>query len=122
MKNKRSLGSFYETRVADYMRQQGYVVLEQNFNCRFGEIDLICKRHGCLVFVEVKYRSSDHFGAPSDAVDRRKQTRISNAASFYLYRHGFPTDTPCRFDVAAVSDQSIHLIENAFPYRGYFGG
>ena len=122
MKNKRTLGAFYEQRVSDYLEQKGYRIIERNFYCRFGEIDLICRKNGYLVFVEVKYRSSDSFGTPSAAVDFRKQIRISNTASYYLYCYHYPMDTACRFDVAAVSEQSVQLIENAFPYRGCFRG
>lgn len=121
MQNKRRLGAVHEKRVAEYFRQQGYRILEQNFRCHFGEIDLIAQKDGYIVFVEVKYRSSDSFGTPMAAVDRKKQRRISNTASYYLYSRHWPTDTACRFDVAAVSDQSIQIIENAFYYAGNFG-
>ena len=122
MKNRRRLGIVYEVRVADYLRQKGYLVLEQNFSCRFGEIDLICKKEDCLVFVEVKYRGGSCYGAPAEAVNAEKRRRICNTASYYLYKHHLPMTTPCRFDVAAVSGQSIQVIENAFPYTGAFGG
>lgn len=122
MVNKRSLGTLYEAKAADYLRQRGYRILEKNFRCRFGEIDLICRKDRFLVFVEVKYRGGSSFGTPASAVDVRKQIRISNTASWYLYSHRFPPDTPCRFDVAAVSAEAVQIIEDAFPYRGYFGG
>lgn len=120
--NKRVLGAQYEAETAEYLSRRGYRILERNFRCRFGEIDLICEKAGCIVFVEVKYRGSSRCGSPSAAVDRRKQVRISNAASCYLYLRHIPADTPCRFDVAAISSGSVRIIENAFPYRGYFGG
>ena len=94
---------------------------ERNFRCKFGEVDLIAEKDGYLVFVEVKYRSTARYGMPSEAVDARKQRRICNVASFYLYRNHLPADTPVRFDVAAVSEQSMEMIENAFPYCGRFG-
>lgn len=121
MRNRRELGAACEKRVAEYLADHGYTILEQNFYCRFGEIDLICTKDNCLVFVEVKYRSGDAYGMPAEAVDRGKQRRISNTASCYLYRHALPADTPCRFDVAAVSAQSIEIIENAFYYLGFYG-
>ncbi len=121
MQNKRSIGTVYERRVSAYLEQKGYRILERNFRCRFGEIDVITKKDGYIIFVEVKYRSSGRFGTPMEAVDFRKQQRISNTASYYLYSRHWPSDTPCRFDVAAVSEQSIELIENAFPYCGKFG-
>ncbi len=120
MQNKRRTGAVQEGRVADRMRRQGYRILEQNFRCRFGEIDLIAAKDGCIVFVEVKFRSTDSCGTPQEAVDIRKQQRICNTASYYLYKKQYPPDTPCRFDVAAVAGNDIHLIQNAFPYCGYF--
>ncbi|MCD8364462.1 MAG: YraN family protein [Clostridiales bacterium] len=120
--NKRKVGSLYEERAADWMKRRGYQVLARNFRCRFGEIDIIAKKDGCIVFVEVKYRSGSSYGVPQEAVDYRKQQRISNAASYFLYTRHCPTDTPCRFDVAAVSGEEVRWIENAFPYCGSFGG
>jgi putative endonuclease len=68
---------------------------------------------GTLVFVEVRYRRSDRFGTAAETVDRRKQQRLTAAASHYLQTH--PTLLPCRFDVVAVSGEDrIHWIKNAF--------
>ncbi len=122
MQNNRRIGTEHEEQTAEWLRQRGYNILERNFRCRMGEIDLIAERDGCIVFVEVKYRRSGNCGAPEEAVDYRKQVRVSNAASYYLYKHFFPTDTPCRFDVAAVEGDEIRMIENAFSYCGNFGG
>ncbi|MCD7980944.1 MAG: YraN family protein [Clostridiales bacterium] len=121
MRNNRRVGAVQEARVADWMKRRGYRIVARNFRCRLGEIDLIAEKNGGLVFVEVKYRSTGQCGAPQEAVDRRKQQRISNAASYYLYISRIPPETSCRFDVAAVSDGGIDLIENAFPYCGNFG-
>jgi uncharacterized protein (TIGR00252 family) len=80
---------------------------------RFGEIDLVMRDGATLVFVEVRYRRSDRFGAPAETVDRRKQQRLTAAANHYLQAH--PTVLPCRFDVVAVSGgDRIEWIKNAF--------
>ena len=118
--NTRKIGTAQEQRVAAWMKQHGYYIVEHNFNCHFGEIDLITKKDGYLIFVEVKYRSNLAYGEPCEAVDYRKQKRISNAAAFYLRRYGYPMDQPCRFDVAQVSADGIELLEDAFPYCGIF--
>lgn len=120
MINKRKIGTKYETLAVNYLRQCGYQILERNFYCKFGEIDIVAKKDVYLVFVEVKYRSSTDYGAPQEAVDVRKQRRISNASSYYLYRHHCTADTPVRFDVVAVTGDEIRLIENAFLYCGNF--
>ena len=118
--NTHELGRGQEQRVADWMRQQGFYIVEQNFRCKFGEIDLIAKKEGYLIFVEVKYRSNEQYGVPREAVDWRKRQRISNAAVFYLKRYGYSMEHPCRFDVAEVSQDSINLMENAFDCCGSF--
>lgn len=119
--NKRRVGDKYERLAAEHLQRAGYRIRERNFRCKFGEVDLIAEKDGYLVFVEVKYRSTARYGMPSEAVDARKQRRICNVASFYLYKNHLPADTPVRFDVAAVSEQSMEMIENAFPYCGRFG-
>lgn len=86
-----------------------------------GEIDIIAKDHGYLVFIEVKYRRDKSCGHPAEAVTPRKQRTISKVASYYLLTHGCGMDTPCRFDVAAVSGDGVELIKNAFwSIRGIF--
>ncbi len=121
MQNNRQVGAYYEERVALCLEERGYRILARNFRCKFGEIDLIAQKDGIIVFVEVKYRKTGACGAPEEAVDYRKQVRISNVASYYLYCHFYPPGTPCRFDVASVAGEQVRLIENAFPYCGGFG-
>lgn len=118
--NRRRIGSKYEQIAADKLEEAGYRIRERNFRCTFGEVDLIAEKDGYLVFVEVKYRSTVQYGVPQEAVDFRKQRRISDVASFYLYRNRLPGGQPVRFDVAAVSEQGVEIIENAFPYGGRY--
>ena len=113
--NKRRVGDKYERLAAEHLQRAGYRIRERNFRCKFGEVDLIAEKDGYLVFVEVKYRSTARYGMPSEAVDARKQRRICNVASFYLYRNHLPAGTPVRFDVTAVSEQRMEMIENGFP-------
>ena len=77
-------GLYYETQAAVFLEKQGYQILERNFRCPAGEIDLIAKEGGYLCFVEVKYRSERETGTPEEAVDAKKQKRISRAALYYL--------------------------------------
>ena len=109
--NRRKEGAYYENLVAEYLKTQGYEILEKNYRCRIGEIDLIAKEGETLVFVEVKYRRNDKMGNPKEAVDRKKQKKISMTASYYLMR-----DIPCRIDVAAVLGEQIEVVKNAFEY------
>lgn len=118
MGNKRKTGKAYETIAADYLQAQGYEILHQNYRCRSGEIDLIAREGRYLVFVEVKYRSTDEAGCAASAVDRKKQRTISRVAVFYLIQNQLPENTPCRFDVVAVDGEKITLYKNAFDYQG----
>ena len=114
--NKRMEGSRYEQLAARYLEQKGMDVLELNYRCRTGEIDIIARDGGYLVFVEVKYRRNDKMGDPKEAVDRKKQKKISMTASYYLMRECGRMDIPCRFDVAAVLGEQIEVVKNAFEY------
>lgn len=113
-KNNRDIGSGYEEQAAACFKRQGYEILDRNYRCRAGEIDLIGRDGRFLVFIEVKFRSSLKAGDPAEAVDRRKQRRIITAAGHYLAIRGFDEDTPCRFDVAAVTESGIRIIKDAF--------
>ena len=113
--NKRKTGSRYEEQAAAFLEKQGLLVIEKNFRCKSGEIDLIARDGRYLVFVEVKYRSSGGNGVAAAAVDIHKQKRISHAASFFLIRYGYQ-EPPCRFDVVAIDGQQIQWIRNAFDY------
>lgn len=116
--NKRAVGAAYEKKAGKYLEQQGYQVLEYNFRCRRGEIDIIAQEGAYLVFAEVKYRRDVGSGDPLEAVDLKKQRIISKTASYYCLTHGYGETTPCRFDVIAVLGEEIRLIRNAFDYCG----
>ena len=116
-KNNRETGAKAEAIACWFLKQQGYDVLEQNFYTKVGEIDIIAKEDQTLVFVEVKYRNSGECGWASAAVDWRKQRTVSAVAEFYLLKHGYGLDIPCRFDVVAIDGEHIQWIQNAFDYR-----
>jgi len=112
--NRRRVGNEQETKVQEYLQTQGYEIVARNFYTKHGEIDIIAKKDGYLVFIEVKYRADERFGAPEEAVDYRKQKKIFAVAQYYLYKNQIPFDTPCRFDVAGVQGDEIRITENAF--------
>lgn len=115
--NKRSLGQEQEALAAKTLEQFGYQIIERNYRCRAGEIDLIARHRGYLVFIEVKYRKNGEKGGPEEAVNLRKQRQISKVAAWYLAERRLDLYTPCRFDVAAVTPDGVKIYENAFPYR-----
>lgn len=99
-----------------YLKQKGFLILEQNYRCRRGEVDLIGRDGPYLVFVEVKARRSKNYGYPAEAVDRRKQMKICQVCDYYCYRQGIFSDCPIRFDVIEILRNKIRHIENAFDY------
>ena len=107
------LGRAGEDRAARHLADQGYRILERNYATPQGELDLIALDGNTLVFVEVKTRKSDTYGAPELAVDQRKQGRMIKAALGYL-RHKKLHQVPCRFDVVAISSGKVELIKSAF--------
>lgn len=115
MQNNRKLGSAQETRAVIELERLGYKILQTNFRCRIGEIDLIALHKGYLVFVEVKYRKSAGSGYAAEAVHWKKQQVISRVADYYIRTHCRKVP-PCRFDVAAFEGQTLNVYENAFEY------
>ncbi len=117
MDNRRKIGTAYEERAAEHLRDLGYRILERNFRCRLGEIDLIAEEAGVLVFLEVKYRKSSQFGNPAEAVTPAKQKTICRVADFYRMSRGISESCSCRFDVAAIMGEKVQVYKDAFPYR-----
>lgn len=112
--NKRQTGTSYEIKAEEYLLQKGYRILERNFRSRNGEIDIIAKDKEYFCFVEVKYRTTNDFGNPLEAVDVRKQHKIRQVAMYYLMKNKLSEWTPCRFDVIAFEGEKLNHIENAF--------
>ena len=100
MERNNLLGTWGEGLAADYMKKKHYRVIACNYRCRLGEIDLICQNRRYLVFVEVKLRKTDDFGAAREFVGTQKQNRLRAAASMWLQQN--PTDLQPRFDVIEI--------------------
>ena len=107
------IGEEKECLACAYLQEKGLHLLERNYRCRRGEIDLVMREAGTLVFVEVRFRASTRFGTAAETVDSRKQRKLAATASHYLQRN--PTNLPCRFDVIALSGTNrIDWIRDAF--------
>ncbi len=115
--NHLKAGRLGEDLALNYLKKNGYRVVERNFRCNLGEIDIIATEGKTVVFVEVKSRWSERFGSPQMAVDTHKQKRISRVALVYMKSRGLK-DRSARFDVVAVrffpEGPRIELIRNAF--------
>ena len=114
----RNKGMLFERRAENFLRRQGLRLLQRNFRCRFGEIDLIMEDGETLCFIEVKYRRSQAFGGAAFSLPRGKQRRIVAAAARYLQNRGGAAP-PVRFDALLIQQQpdgSEHFdwIRNAF--------
>ena len=112
-----ALGDRGENVAARFLRNQGYKILERNFRCDMGEVDIVARQGRTLVFVEVKTRAYDD-PTPEEQVNTTKQHQITKAAKFYLTRFGTP-QPPARFDVIAIvwpqgREPQIRHTENAF--------
>lgn len=112
--NKRQMGTSYEIKAEAYLMQNGYKILERNFRNRQGEIDIIAKDKEYICFIEVKYRTTNDFGNPLEAVDFRKQNQIRKVALYYLMKNKLSEWTPCRFDVIAFEGEKMTHVKNAF--------
>jgi putative endonuclease len=114
----RELGAAGEAAAEAELRRRGWRILERNFRCPAGEIDIIAEDRGIVAFVEVKTRSPRAYLPPGEAVDSVKQTRIAAAAKYYLRRYRDPS--PVRYDVVSVwlSERDvverIELVTSAF--------
>ncbi len=118
MADKRQrLGAEGERWAEKYLRRQHYLILQRNYRCPSGEVDLVALDGQTVVFIEVKTRTQGGFGSPLEAVDVRKQRQIRRAAQYYLSVHRLH-DRNARFDVVGVwHEQDVircQLVKNAF--------
>ena len=118
--SKRKIGNQAEEIALDYLSKQGLSLIEQNYLTSLGEIDIIMldKNEQTLVFVEVRYRESNYFGAATDTVDSNKQMKIIRTTQHYLQQHSQYDDFICRFDVIGLESDlkcpKINWIKDAF--------
>lgn len=102
-----------EQLAALFLQKQGLKLLDANYRCRFGEIDLVLRDGETLVFAEVRKRSSADFGGAAASIDRRKQQRLILTAQHYIASS--PGDRPCRFDAVLLdAGDRIEWVKNAF--------
>lgn len=107
-------GNLAEQRALDYLIEQRLQLVERNFRCQQGEIDLIMRDKQTLVFVEVRFRGYEHYGGSLSSVTPTKQRRLIQAAKFFLFTHEDFNKSPCRFDVIGISARQFEWIQHAF--------
>lgn len=107
------LGKIGESKAYNYLKKQGYEIIETNYKNFAGEIDIIYLDGDTLVFGEVKTRTSERFGLPREAVTKSKQSQIRKVALFYIQKSKKQYNS-YRFDVIEIIDDEITLIKDAF--------
>ncbi|MEA3328471.1 MAG: YraN family protein [Candidatus Omnitrophota bacterium] len=118
-KQTRDLGWRGEKIALTFLKKRRYHILQTNFSCPLGEIDLIAKQSNDIVFIEVKTRKSFNYGMPLDSITQKKKRQLVKTALFYLKKYKLIQE-PCRFDVISVSiinqqtKPRIELIKDAF--------
>lgn len=116
MINRRKQGNKYEQLAANFLISQGIKILETNFFCKMGEIDIVCQDNDYLCFVEVKYRKNGQCGSALEAVNYGKMRKICRSADYYLLTHFKDESINVRFDVIAIQEGHLQYIKNAFEY------
>ena len=106
-------GKLGESIATEYLRNNSYSILETNFKCKIGEIDIIAKKEDRIIFIEVKTRTNDAFGLPREAVNLYKQKKIRLVAMSYLKMKRL-YNSSCRFDVIEIINGEITHLENCF--------
>ena len=116
-----SIGREAENLACCYLQEQGLQLLERNYRCKQGEIDLVMRDTTSIVFVEVRYRRNHRFGSGAESVNLQKQTKLTATALHYLQSNKAAAKSPARFDVVSVtvasspgSAAAIQWIKNAF--------
>ena len=111
--NNRKSGIEGENIAVEYLKNQGYVILERNFNTKVGEIDIIAQDKDTIVFVEVKARENTKFGQPIESITAKKVHSIIRSAQWYLSAKR-KYDVPCRFDVVEILREEVTHTKDAF--------
>ena len=117
MDHRQSLGKRGEDLACAELEKRGYVIIDRRFRTRCGELDIVARDAGVLVFVEVKARSGRNFGTPFESVTWQKRQRLSRMAASYLCARRLGS-VPCRFDVISILEErgthTIELVRGAF--------
>lgn len=117
MRTPVAIGREWEGVTRRRLEAAGLELIDRNYRCRLGELDLVFLDGEVLVFVEVRYRRRNDFGSGAESVGQRKRRRLIAAAQHFLQRHPAYADRPCRFDVVSIGSGEtprVEWIRNAF--------
>lgn len=114
MKNTTAIGKRAENLAVQFLKQQGYEIIERNYRNRFCEIDIIAKNHNFISFVEVKFRNSKAYGGGLGAINPDKQRRLQRSAEYWLSQNQQFSDLQPKVDIISIDgDNQIMYLENA---------
>ncbi len=114
--NNRKIGTFYEREAVIFLLSKGVRILEVNYRCRQGEIDIIGYEGTCLIFFEVKARQTGRAGTGAEAIDWYKQRKICQVADYYRFQKGIHEFAEMRYDCVTIDEGKITWIKNAFEH------
>ncbi len=118
MSKAQQKGQIAEDVACKHLQQRGLKLIDRNYRCRVGEIDLIMQDADSLVFVEVRYRQNSGFGNGAESVTFNKQNKLIKTAYYYLQQRKINSNINCRFDVVSITSQeqiaAVDWIKNAF--------
>ena len=123
---RKEVGAKGEKLAAKFLKRKGYTIIQRNYRCKLGEIDIIAEQDRTIVFVEVRTKQTERFGPPQYSITSGKRWQISKAALYYIKEKRL-VERSCRFDVIAVTFSSgsrrpeIEHIENAFQLSRRYG-
>jgi putative endonuclease len=113
--DKKKLGKTGEILALSFLKNLGYTILERNYRTKCGEIDIIARDKNEIAFIEVKTRSSDIFGLPQEAVNRKKISKIEKTSIIYLEKNKISTSTPIRYEVLSIIKNNNNCIFKIIP-------
>lgn len=109
--NKREIGTIYEEKSCNILEAENYLILERNYQNRYGEIDIIAEKDMEIVFIEVKYRKNINYGYGYEAVDRKKLIKMFNLAQLFMQNSKY-INHKFRFDCMSYLDEELEWIKN----------
>jgi putative endonuclease len=118
MTDRKEIGALGEKLARDFLKKRGYHIIETNYRCPRGEIDIVARHQECLVFIEVRTKTNLNFGTPEESISNAKKAKMRVTAAFYLHtRDKLPKSWRIDFVAVEVNDNGrvrrIEIFENA---------
>ena len=116
---KLHIGHLAEKKACDFLLAKGLHLIDRNYHCHCGEIDLIMHDKDDIVFIEVRSRMSSNYGSAIESINKNKQQKLIKSAKLYLQKRNWFEKVNCRFDVIGISQTHCEWIKNAFSMEDF---